>query len=83
MNTRLIDELFAFVSVDDPSRTEGQPSEALAAFRLGDTMMPMIAADAGRVDSLRDMAQAIATASGRPLKLVRFDNRTELETINP
>lgn len=72
-----IDTVHVFVVVDRDG-TEGIP-----AIRAGDTMMPLIAADAARLDSLRPLAQQIATTMGVPVKLVRFSAREEVEEIRP
>lgn len=74
--TLKIDEMFAFIAVEEDG-------EGLPAFQMGDMLMPLVAADSARVDSLRRMAQAICNASGMQMKLVRFSVREELETILP
>ncbi len=62
--------------------TDGE--EGIPAFTGFDgTHIPLIAADQLRVESLRPIAAQMAKELGKPLKLVRFDNRTEMETINP
>lgn len=73
-----IDELYAFVAED----TEG---EGLTGFRNPQTgeWMPMVAADAARVESLRDMARSIAIFSKKPVRLVRFSVREEVEVFQP
>lgn len=45
--------------------------------------MPLVAADKQRLDQLRPMAQQIANQHGKPITLVRFSQRTDLETIRP
>lgn len=73
-----IDELFAFVSSD-------KMGEGLCAFLAPDsqTWMPMVAADAQRLDSLYDVAQDLADQSGCSIKVVRFSRRTQIRTIEP
>jgi len=72
-----ISEMYAFVAEDG----EG---EGVVAFLAPDgTWMPMVAADAARVDSLRPIAQAMGKSQNITIKLVRFDNRTEMETYEP
>lgn len=71
-----IDELYAFIA-------EEPDGEGLAAHQLGAMMMPLIGADAARVDSLRALAQHVADQTGRPLRLCRFSVREELEEITP
>lgn len=73
-----IEQMFAFVVVDDDG-TEGIP-----AFMGPDRVaMPLTGADMERVESLRPLAQKIATQLGKPITLVRFENRTEVEVIKP
>lgn len=71
-----IDEMFAFISVDEYG-------EGLVGTLTRTGWMPLVGADMSRVDSLRKMAQQVARDSGRDVKLVRFSNRTELETFKP
>jgi hypothetical protein len=42
---------------------------------------PLVAADRARVESLRGIAREIARLGGRPVKLVRFLVREDLEVI--
>ena len=73
-----IDELFAFISVDE----EG---EGICGFIFtdGDIFMPMVGADMDRVNSLKEMAQKISNHSGKEIKVCRFSVREELEIITP
>lgn len=71
-----IDEMYAFVAQD-------ADGEGLTGFQMGDTFMPMVAADKTRVDQLRSIAQQIARDTGQTVKLVRFSVREELETFKP
>jgi len=43
--------------------------------------MPLVGADMARVDSLRPIAEAIVRQLGKPVKLLRFGTREELEVI--
>lgn len=71
-----IERMYAFVVVDDDG-TEGIP-----AFGTPDgTAMPMVGADARRVDQLRPIAQAMAKQLGKPIELVLFTNRMSLDVI--
>lgn len=45
--------------------------------------MPLIGADRTRVESLRPHAEKIARATRKQVRLVRFDNRTVEETLEP
>lgn len=74
-----IEQLYAFVALDPADGTEG-----VTGFRLpSGMMMPMVAADAVRVASLREHAREIARLSGTTITLCRFEVRTELEVIEP
>jgi hypothetical protein len=73
-----IDELFVFIASD--ANGEGAPAFFDAATA---TLMPLIAADRARVDSLRRMAKQIARESGNKITLCRFSVREELEVIEP
>ncbi len=75
MNT--IDTMFAFIASDD----EG---EGLPAFMAPNGMlMPMVCADAERIESLRPMAVRIARESGKKIQLVSFTTRTWVEDFLP
>jgi hypothetical protein len=71
-----IDTLWAFVSIDGDDDNEG-----VCAMRGPDGWMPLVASDEARVNSLRPLVAQMARVAGRPIKLVRFDQRTELETL--
>lgn len=72
-----IDEVFAFVSVDD----EG---EGICGFmRPNGQWMPLVGADMKRVESLRPIAKDIARSSGKTIRLLHFSTRRELEVIEP
>ena len=71
-----IEEMFAFVASEDDG-------EGVAAAQMGNMLMPLVGADAARVDSMRGIAQAICNATGRRITLVRFSQREELEVMGP
>jgi len=73
-----IDELFAFTAIDSDG-TEG----VTAFLTIDETILPMVAADRARVDSLRPIAQDIARQRGVTIRLVRFSVREVLEEIKP
>jgi hypothetical protein len=73
-----ITELFAFIAED-----EGPEDEGVTAFLSSVGWTPMVAADRERVDSLREKAQAIASATSKQVRLVRFSVREELEVFEP
>lgn len=72
-----IDRMFAFIAEDSSG-------EGLAGFWDPNSgWMPMVAADEARVDALREIAQSVATTSGKPVRLCVFERRVELEMIQP
>lgn len=71
-----ITTIHAFIAEDEDG------SEGICAFQSpGYGWMPMIGADADRILSLREYAEGISRSSGRPVKLIRFSVRSDLETI--
>lgn len=72
-----VEQLYAFIAEDDDQ--EGIP----AANLLPGFMIPLVGADMARIDSMREVAQDIATSSGKTLRLCRFEVRTELEVFEP
>lgn len=72
-----IDELYAYVA------TDGDDDEGLPAANINGAAMPLIAADQARLTSLRPYAEQVVRATGRPVRLVRFSERTVIETIEP
>lgn len=74
-----IEKLYAFVAED-----AGPDDEGVTAFlSTTGTWVPMVGADREMVDSLRQMAQHIAFTSGKPIHLLEFSVRTDLEVIQP
>lgn len=73
-----IDAMYAFIAEDS-----GPDDEGITAHLTPMGWMPMVGADMERMDSIREVAQQIATAGGKPIRLVKFETRTELETIMP
>ena len=70
-----IEKLFAFV-VANP---EG---EGVIGMRTPNgNWIPLVGADKERIESLRDVAEGTAKASGRPVRLVEFSVRKDLEVI--
>lgn len=72
-----VTQLHAFLSVGEDGE-EGVP-----AFQLGGSWMPLVAADATRLEQLRPLAQRIADETGRELTLAKFTVRMNVETIKP
>lgn len=80
-----IDRLFAFVTEDTGPDDEGVISASapvLGPFHAH-MPMPLIGADDGRIESLRPVAQKIADATGKPVKLLSFTMRTEVAVLLP
>lgn len=74
-----IAELWAWVSVENAPDDEG-----VCGFLAPDgTWMPLVGADRKRIESLRPMARLIAEKSGKPVRLVRFSARTDVEVLEP
>lgn len=62
---------------------EGPDDEGVVAMKVGDTWVPMMGADMKRMESLRDIAQGISTATGKKIILAKFQARTDYEVIRP
>lgn len=71
-----IKEIHAFIATEDDG-TEG----IIGQLAPDGVFMPFVCADAERVKSLRPFAIQIARTSNKPLKLVRFSMREDLEVI--
>lgn len=72
-----IDAIHAFLSVD----SEGNEGVCAAPIGPGGSIMPLIAADAARLDSIMPIAEGIALATGWTVRLVRFTVREDLREI--
>lgn len=68
-----IDNLWAFLSIDEDG------DEGVCAFHGSQGWMPMVATDLKRVESLKPLAQEMAT-EGNNIKLVKFTERVDVET---
>lgn len=75
-NKHIIKTIHAFV-------VDGSEGEGLAGFMNGAVFMPMVAADEARIESLKGVAREIATATKRPIKILRFSVREQVDTIEP
>lgn len=73
-----VTELFAFVIADKNEDDEGVP-----AFETRMGAMPLMGADFARADSLKPIAQRLATQMGKPIRLLRFTHLEEVETLFP
>lgn len=72
-----VSEIWAFIARDDDG------DEGVIAIPTGLGIMPAVAADQARLDSLRPYAQTAARVRGRDVRLVRFSHMTEVEVIHP
>jgi hypothetical protein len=72
-----ITTVWAFLSVN------GDDEEGIIGMNLGDGWMPFVCADAARVESLRPLAVAITSRTGRGLTLARFSVREDVEVVPP
>lgn len=70
-----IDEIWVFISEDAPGE------EGIIGAKLGENWVPFVAADRERVESLKPIAREIGKITERKVKLVKFSNRTDVETI--
>lgn len=55
--------------------------EGVLCLRTDEGLMPMFEVDTEKLESLRELAKQAAGVTGRPIKLVRFTTREELEVI--
>ena len=73
-----IGHVYVFLSKDDKG------NEGVCAFSTPTGLiMPMVAADEGRLDSLRATAKKICKEANTEIRLVKFHNREEMETFLP
>jgi hypothetical protein len=74
-----ITEMYAFAAVDPTGEFEG-----VCAYRHPEQgWLPMVAADAARIERLRPYAQEIATRTRRRVELLRFTVRETVEVVDP
>ena len=69
-------EMWAFMSVG------ADGDEGLIGMKQGDVWLPFVATDGGRLDMLRDLSRKVAVEIKRPIYVVKFTNREEVETIH-
>jgi hypothetical protein len=70
-----IKEIHAILAIGDDDE------EAVPAFMVGSTWMPLIAADPTRLDAIKDMGQQMADVTGKNFKIVRFSAREDIGEI--
>jgi hypothetical protein len=71
-----IEEIWAFLSLDEGG-------EGVCAAPMGQMTLPLIAADKQRLDLLYPLARAMAKAFNKPIRLVKFTKREDVEIIQP
>jgi hypothetical protein len=76
-----IQSISAFLVLDPADNNEGIIACDLPGSR--GMPMPLIGADAERIESLRPIAQQIANVKGVPVRLVRFSVREVIEVLEP
>jgi hypothetical protein len=73
-----ISAIWAYLSVDD-----GGEGICGAPIGLNFSTIPLIAADKARLDQCRPIALSVARSFGKPVRLVRFHQREDVELIRP
>lgn len=70
-----ITEIYVFVAQDKDDQDEG-----IIGFQSpdGSGWMPMVGADFRRVKDLKIIADKISLSTGKPYKILKFDNREEI-----
>ena len=71
-----IEQMYAFVCEDS-----GPEDEGIIGMQTGMGWMLLVGADMARVESLRPIAETTARSLGKPVKLLRFTTREEVEII--
>jgi len=71
-----IEEIYAYTAIDPDDNIEG-----IVSAQTGVGLIPLVGADIERMLSYKEVAQAAADETGAPIKLVRFSNRQEIETL--
>lgn len=79
-----INEMYAFVVEDTGPDDEGITGCYMRPGAQGSGQwMPFVGADMQRVEQLKPMAAQVARAVGKPVKVLRFSVREEIEVIQP
>lgn len=73
-----INQIWMIVLIDKT----GVENVAQAKLATGE-YVPLIAADAARLESMVGIAREMATAMNVQMKVIRFTNRTDLQEIRP
>lgn len=74
-----IDELYAFVSVDEQDGNEG----LVAAPYGGQMCLPLIAADKERLKVITPLAERLAQATKQKIRLIKLSHREVIKDISP
>lgn len=72
-----IEQIFAFISTDEDG------SEGVIGFETHGVFMPLVGADMDRIESLKPIVQQVANMTQKQVRLCRFHQLEELESINP
>lgn len=74
-----IEKMFAFIVED-----AGPGDEGVVGIRSpGGEWLPLVGADMKRVEALKAYARDVAARAGKPVRVLRFSVREELEVIAP
>lgn len=73
-----IEEMYAFVMDDEEPDDEG-----IIGMNAGPLLLPLVGADMDRVNSLKDAAQTISNVAGKPVKILKFEKRSQIGVIEP
>lgn len=71
-------EVYAFMAVDPADDSEG-----IVGYKIGNSIVPLVASDDKRLDSYRPLAQQVATATNQEIRVAKFSIREDLEVIKP
>jgi hypothetical protein len=71
-------EVYVFIT-NDPQGNEG----VVAVINPNGQMQPLISFDGADMEPMTNAAQQIADETKQDIKLIKFDNREELNTIEP
>lgn len=71
-----IDAVWLVISSDETG-------EGVCSIKMGDTWLPLMAADQRRLEIIKPLAKQLAATVKKKLYLIRLDHRTEVEEITP
>ena len=64
-------------------RNSGPDDEGVVGMNTEFGWMPLVGADLARVESLKPIVRGLARGLGKPIKLLYFENRKDVEVITP